>query len=179
MLKLLFPFLSLIYQTRRKGGKAMTKEDFSFRVQSKRKELYLMAFSVVRNVEDAKDAVSEAVATAWENLSRLKDESRFDAWLVKILYNVSKDMYDKNRQYADLKELSESFTSYADPGNIEFFDIISKCGLDGKTRQILILRFVYEYQLEEIAHGMGLPLSTVKTKYYRALKKLKNTEGIK
>ncbi len=51
----------------------MDKEEFARRVQDRRKDLYLAALSVVRNTEDAKDAVSEAVASAWENLNKLKD----------------------------------------------------------------------------------------------------------
>ncbi len=157
----------------------MDKEEFARRVQDRRKDLYLAALSVVRNTEDAKDAVSEAVASAWENLNKLKDEGKFDAWLLKILYNVSKDMYKKNRAFADLTEVETAFSDHADPGNVEFFDIISRSGFDKTTMRILTLRFVYEYSLEETAETMGTPLSTVKTKYYRALKRLSETEGLK
>ena len=151
----------------------MDKEEFARRVQDRRKDLYLAALSVVRNTEDAKDA------SAWENLNKLKDEGKFDAWLLKILYNVSKDMYKKNRAFADLTEVETAFSDHADPGNVEFFDIISRSGFDKTTMRILTLRFVYEYSLEETAETMGTPLSTVKTKYYRALKRLSETEGLK
>ena len=157
----------------------MDREEFAARVQDRRKDLYMAALSVVRNAEDAKDAVSEAVASAWENLHKLKDDTKFDAWLLKILYNVSKDMYKKNRAYADLTELSASFSAGADMGNVEFFDLISRCGFDKNTLRILTLRFVYDYSLDETAQCTGLPLSTVKTKYYRALKRLSETEGLK
>jgi len=155
------------------------KEEFARRVQDKRKDLYLAALSVVRNTEDAQDAVSEAVASAWENLHKLKDEKKFDAWLLKILYNVSKDMYKKSRVFADLSEASDAFVSYADIGNVEFFDLISRCGFDKTTMRILILRFVYDYSLDETADATGVLLSTVKTKYYRALKVLSESEGLK
>ena len=157
----------------------MNGEEFGMRVQAKRKELYLAALSVVRNAEDADDAVSEAVTAAWENLHKLKDDGKFDMWMLKILYNTAKDIYRKNRAYADIKELSEAFTYDPDIENIEFFDIICRCGFDGKTLKILILRFVYGYSLQEIAEGTGMSVSTVKTKYYRALKKLSMTEGLR
>ena len=157
----------------------MDKQEFARRVQDRRKDLYLAALSVVRNTEDAKDAVSEAVSSAWENLHRLKDDKKFDAWLLKILYNVSKDMYKKSRAFADLSELSDAFVSYSDIGNVEFFDLISRCGFDRTTMRILILRFVYNYSLDEAADAMGVLPSTVKTKYYRALKVLSEAEGLK
>ena len=157
----------------------MDRDEFGRRVQEKRKDLYIAALSVVRNTEDAKDAVSEAVASAWEKLHTLKDDSKFDGWLLKILYNVSKDMYKKSRRYEDLSELSDAFSYDADMGNIEFFDIISRCGFDRKTTTVLILRFVYGYTLEDAAKCSGIPLSTVKSKYYKALKRLSETEGLK
>lgn len=157
----------------------MDKQEFARRVQDRRKDLYIAALSVVRNTEDAKDAVSEAVASAWENLYRLRDDNKFDAWLLKILYNVSKDMYKKSRAYADLSELAGAFEYDADLENVEFFDIISRCGFDKKTVTILVLRFVYGYTLEDAAKCSGIPLSTLKSKYYKALKRLSETEGLK
>lgn len=157
----------------------MDKNEFSERVQARRKDLYLAALSVVRNTEDAKDAVSEAVANAWADLHKLKDETKFDAYLLKAVYNEAKDIYKKNRAYKDISELSEAFSSGSDMGNIEFFDIISRCGFDKYTQQILVMRFVYDYTLEQTAADMGISLSTVKTKYYRALKKLAAMEGIR
>ncbi|MBQ7698820.1 MAG: RNA polymerase sigma factor [Clostridia bacterium] len=157
----------------------MDKNEFSERVQARRKELFAAAFSVVRNTEDAKDAVSEAVASAWMNLAKLKDVTKFDAWLLKAVYNEAKDIYKKNRAYADINELSEAFSYGADMGNVEFFDVISRCGFDKTTHQILVMRFVYDYTLEQTAADMEIPLSTVKTKYYRALEKLSRTEGLR
>ena len=157
----------------------MDREEFTTRVEERRKDLYMAALSVVRNTEDARDAVSEAVLSAWENLHKLKDDAKFDAWLLKILYNVSKDMYKKNRAYADVSELSAAFVADADMGNVEFFDLICSSGFDKSTLNILTLRFVYDYSLEETAKCMRIPLSTVKTKYYRALKRLSETEGLR
>lgn len=157
----------------------MEKEEFSDRVQAKRKDLFAAAYSVVRNTEDAKDAVSEAVASVWANLHKLKDDSKFDAWLLKAVYNEAKDIYKRNRTASSIEELSEAFSYDADMGNVEFFDLLSRCGFDKKTHLILTMRFVYGCTLEEIAADADIPLSTVKTKYYRALKKLSRTEGLK
>lgn len=156
----------------------MDKNEFSERVQAKRKDLFAAALSVVRNTEDAKDAVSEAVASAWANLHKLKDDAKFDAWLLKAVYNEAKDLYKRNRAASGIEELSEAFSYDADMGNVEFFDVLSHGGFDKTTLMILTLRFVYGYTLEETAADAGIPLSTVKTKYYRALKKLSRTEGL-
>lgn len=49
-------------------------------------------------------------------------------------------------------------------------------GLSTEERTLLILRFFEERSLEEIADIMEMPLSTVKSKLYRSLTKMRNME---
>ena len=77
-----------------------------------------------------------------------------------------------------MKKFKDSFAYSPDNGSVEFFDLLSSARLDNKSRQIIILRFFYGYDLNQTAEMMGLPLSTVKTKYYRALDKFKKLPGI-
>ena len=65
----------------------MTKDAFSDAVRKSEKKLYISALSVVANTEDAADAVANAIAYAWEHLDQLRDESKFDAWLLRITYS--------------------------------------------------------------------------------------------
>lgn len=157
----------------------MTKEEFTEKVQANEKKLYLSALSVVRNTDDAYDAVASAVAYAWEKLSALRDESCFDAWLLKITYTEAKKIKKSSRTYEDINELSDAFSYEPQTQELEFLDILSRSGLDEKSNVILTLRFMYGYTLEMTAEQMKLPLSTVKTKYYRALDKLADKLGLK
>ncbi len=157
----------------------MTKEEFAASVTANEKKLYIAALSVVRNTEDAADAVASAVAHAWEKLDRLRDESRFDGWLLQITYNEAKKMRRHANEYVSLSDIEDSFAYSEDKSSIEFFDLLSSARLDGKSRQIIILRFFYGYDLPETAKMIGLPLSTVKTKYYRALDKIKKLPGLR
>ena len=150
----------------------MTKEEFTQRVKANEKKLRLSALSVVRNTEDAKDAVASAVAYAWEKLDDLRDEGSFDAWLLKITYTEAKKIKKSSREYEDISELTDAFSYEPETDDLEFLDILSRSGLDGKSNMILTLKFMYGYTLEMIADKMKIPLSTVKTKYYRALDKL-------
>ena len=151
----------------------MTKQEFVSAVTNNEKKLYVAAFSVVRNTEDARDAVAAAVARAWEKLGTLRDAEKFDGWLLKITYNEAKKLRRHANEYVSLDEIGDSFTYDADYGNIEFFDILSSARLDKKSGRIIILKFFYGYTLEEIAEITNTPLSNVTTKYYRALDKIK------
>ncbi len=168
--------LTLLSDIGRSDG--MTKEEFASKVSENDRKLYLYALSVVRNAEDAKDAVAGAVAYAWERLSELKDESKFDAWLLKITYREAIEIKRHNHPYEDVSELADAFSYAPDTGDMEFLDILSHAGLDEKTNRILTLKFMYMYTLEEIAEQTDTSLSSVKTKYYRALDKLARKLGL-
>ena len=162
--------ISLITKERTK----MTRDEFAASVTANEKKLYIAALSVVRNTEDAKDAVAAAVAHAWEKLDTLKDEAKFDGWLLRITYNEAKKLRRHSNEYVSLSEIGDSFSRDADDSSLQFFDLISSARLDGKSSRILMLRFFYGYNLAETAKLMDIPESTVKTKYYRALDKIRN-----
>ena len=153
----------------------MTKEEFASAVTKNEKKLYIAALSVVRNTEDARDAVAAAVANAWEKLDSLKDAEKFDGWLLKITYNEAKKMRRRSDEYVNLDDIKDAFIYDEDHSNIEFFDILSSARLDDKSGRIIMLKFFYGCTLEEIARITNTPLSNVTSKYYRALDKIKKT----
>ena len=156
----------------------MTKEAFSDAVRRSDKKLYMSALSVVANTEDAADAVANALAYAWEHLDQLRDDEKIDAWLLQITYSEAKMIRRKTRHYADIDELSEAFFYETDHSDIEFFDILTRARLDEKTHRIFILYFLYGYTLPEIAEMTGEKLNTVKARYYRALRKMADMDGL-
>ena len=88
----------------------MTEQEFVQRVKDQNKKLYLSALSVVKNAADAEDAVASAVAYAWEKLADLRDEDRFDGWLLKITYTEAKKIKKRSRAYSDITELADAFS---------------------------------------------------------------------
>ena len=157
----------------------MTDKEFVQRVKDQNKKLYLSALSVVKNAADAEDAVASAVAYAWEKLADLRDEDRFDGWLLKITYTEAKKIKKRSRAYSDITELADAFSYEPQTNDLEFFDMLSNSGLDQTSKLILTLKFMYGYTLEETAKTSNIPLSTVKSKYYRSLKKLARKLGMK
>lgn len=162
----------------KKPGETMTENEFVQRVKEQNKKLYLSALSVVKNTADAEDAVASAVAYAWEKLSSLRDESRFDAWLLKITYTEAKKIKKSRREYENVYELSDAFAYQPQTEELEFFDVLSSYGLDETSKLILTMKFVYGYTLPEIAKAAKLPLPNVKSKYYRSLDRLADKLGL-
>ena len=108
-----------------------------------------------------------------------RDESCFDAWLLKITYREAKNIKKKSHAYEDISELTDAFSYEPQTQDLEFFDILASSGLDQTSKLILTLKFMYGYTLEEISKTADLNLSTVKTKYYRSLDRLKKKLGYK
>ena len=63
----------------------MDKEAFSRQVTAMQTSLYRVAASYLRGEADRLDAVSEAIARAWEKRGTLRDERYFKTWMTRIL----------------------------------------------------------------------------------------------
>ena len=156
----------------------MTKDEFAAAVSGSEKKLYYAALSVTADTEDARDAVSDAVAYAWEHRDELRDDNKFDAWLLRITYSRAKMIRRKNKKHEDIADYENAFSYDDDTSGIEFFDILSRADLNDAERRILTLRFLYGYTLPEIANLTGKTEGQTKMKYYRALRKMADMKGL-
>ena len=59
-----------------------------------------VAYSVLRNREDAEDVAQEAFAKAYRSFSQLRDRDRFRAWLVRMTWRMALDRQRTNRRRA-------------------------------------------------------------------------------
>ena len=157
----------------------MTQQEFSSRLQTCRKRLFIAALSVTGNREDAEDAVSNAILRALKKYEGFTQTGKFDAWMLKITVNEAKRLRSRTRHYENIDELYDCFADDGGAeGNAAFFDMLSSAGLSGRCRDIFIMKFLYGYTLPEIAELTHRPLAAVKSEYYRGLEKLKKQEGI-
>ena len=61
--------------------------------------LYALARLILRDADLAEDAVQEALIHCWRELPRLRDPSRFDAWLNWLLVNAATDQHRRRRRF--------------------------------------------------------------------------------
>lgn len=80
-------------------------------------------------------------------------------------------MIRTRRNFESVDDTEDRLVSEDDYSKITLMSIISR--LDIKYREIIILRFLEDMQLNEIAEITGVNENTVKTRLYRALEKLK------
>lgn len=132
---------------------------------------YRFAFTYTKNRSDAEDVVNESVLKAISSIESLKNPVYIKQWFYKIISNTAVNMIRTRRNFESVDDTEDRLISEDDYSKITLMSIISR--LDIKYREIIILRFLEDMQLNEIAEITGVNENTVKTRLYRALEKLK------
>lgn len=134
--------------------------------------LYRMAVAITRSEPDARDAVQDASLNAWRELPRLRSPERFDSWLDQILVNACRSLMRRSRRVLvreiDLETAGAGVDAdlpgaASDPDATEV-DLIRRAfdRLDPGVRSLLVLHYVEERPLGEIARVLGSPVGTLK-----------------
>lgn len=135
------------------------------------KSLFLTAISYLHNTEDAKDAMQEAALSAYQSFGRLRDIEYFKTWMTRIVINKSIDFRKKQKYTVELTDNINAF--YDMPGSdMEILDAI--CRLDSELSVYISLRFYNGMTYGETAKVLKQPVSTVKYRTKKAIKRLKN-----
>ena len=83
------------------------KEWFCNKIEEYKYSLYRLSLSILKNEQDAQDAVSEAICSAYAKLDTLSDKEKFKPWMMRILTNASYDIYRKRKNICSLEETKE------------------------------------------------------------------------
>ena len=151
----------------------MTKEEIltQYLIENQAR-FYRMACSVLKNPNDAMDAVQTAVCRALERQDSLRNAGAVRSWFYRILINVCNDTL---RQRAKLIPLSEDLElCHEDPEPSDDSLARQVDALPPEIGIIIKLRFYEELTLKEIGQITGLNLNTVKSRLYTGLKKLRS-----
>ena len=134
---------------------------------------------ILRDAELARDAVQEALISAWRDLPGLRDPDRFDAWLQRILVHVCLDLIRRRKRRVVEVELlpidhatpHDVAASIADRQVIE--DALAR--LDPGHRAVVALHYLLGMPQPEIARALGIPRGTVKSRLHYALAAMRAT----
>lgn len=133
---------------------------------------YRLAYSYAKNESDALDIVQESAYKVLKDIKKLKDQSLLSTWIYRIVINTSIDFLRKRNNETvsiyDLEIPHEDQYQDNDPKEMIAF-------LNEEERTIVILKFFEDLKLEEIADALNMNVNTVKTRLYRALKKIRVT----
>ena len=131
---------------------------------------YRLAYSYMRNEDDALDVVQESAYRAIRDCGKVKNKDYLSTWIYRIVVNTALDLLRKKKKETLTEELPEIQVEdqYQET---ELRTILNQ--LDHKSKTIIILRYFEDLKLEDIADILGDNLNTVKARLYRSLKKLR------
>ena len=145
-----------------------------------------VAYSVLRNREDAEDVAQEAFAKAYRSFGQLRDRERFRAWLVRMTWRMALDRQRSNRrraareQRADVDPLVGHKKVEADlQVGLEVRQRAEHLwraidSLSEKLRVVIVLAGIEGHDIREVAALLELPEGTVKSRLFAARQQLKD-----
>lgn len=127
--------------------------------------MYKIARSILRNDEDAADAIQETILTCWEKLETLKVNHYFKTWMTRILINHCYTILERNRKVVYMEQPPEVQTEF-DSHEFEWQEALMR--LNEKYRLIVTLYYTQGFKTKEIAKILDIPDNTVRTRLARA-----------
>ena len=149
-------------------------------ISSYYKEMYAFVYKQTLDPELSLDLTQEIFIRVMKSIRNYDSKkASFRTWMYKLASNQLVDYYrSKSYTYTQVEQSIEDyeFEDHYDMAiSLEYKEDYEKINaivnkLDTKLQQILRLKLFGEYTLQEIASMETIPLSTVKTRYYTALK---------
>src|SRR5690348_102141 len=140
---------------------------------------FRVAYSVLRQREDAEDVAQEAFAKAYRNFRQLRDRTRFRAWLARMTWRLAIDRYRATNRRKALELNAESCE--AGPSSAEAIAVRERAErlwqaidmLPEKFRMVIVLASIEGHEVAEVASLLGIPKGTVKSRLFAARQRLK------
>ncbi|HYJ86582.1 MAG TPA: sigma-70 family RNA polymerase sigma factor [Pyrinomonadaceae bacterium] len=160
-------------------------EAFGEIVQRWERRIFALAFGMLGREEDARDATQETFLAAFRNLRAFRGEAKVSSWLHRIAVNqcITRQRRAKVRNESALETEEEknasSFASahYLPSRVVEGLERTAAVrravnSLPVDLRQVVVMKEFEELTFKEISDILDLPLSTVKSRLYTALRQL-------
>lgn len=152
--------------------------------------IYRTVRAILRDDDEAVDAMQEAYVNAFAHLGDFSGRARFSTWLTRIAVHEALARLRRRRRLEPLDDTDHQDASMASPspgpeqnasdGELRVFLEQAVDSLPEPFRATFVLRSIENLSVAETAEILGIPEETVKTRLYRARERLQNalTAGV-
>ena len=143
------------------------------------------AYLILRQKEEAEDAIQEAFVRAWDRLDTFDANRRFRPWLIMIVANEARDRLRRRHhlERLQLRAAADSARQSSHPAperdvvvREQMQDLLDTMArMDPTDQQILTYRYFLDLPTNEIADLINLPHGTVRSRISRARQRLRET----
>ena len=132
-------------------------------------KLFRLCLITLGNASDAEDAVQETFVKYLQKAPIFKDEEHKKAWLLTVATNQCRDMlrFKKRHPIVDMEEIREFTNEKTESGILDALMLLPE-----KYRVVLVLYYVEEYSIENIARMVGRTKSAIKMRLQKGRKLL-------
>jgi RNA polymerase sigma-70 factor (ECF subfamily) len=151
------------------------------------RRIYALAYGMLGREEEARDAAQETFIAAFRNLGGFRGEAKVSSWLHRIAVNqcITRQRRTRTRAESSLEAETEAggeqFAAPAERSPAHQAEGRERtaavrravAALPPDLREVIVLKEFEELTFQEIADALDVPLSTVKSRLYTALKQLR------
>ncbi len=158
------------------------KEAMSVLYKNYRDQVYKTAYLLTRNDALSDDITQESFIRVFSKLTLYNADYSFESWLYKVVLNVYRNMYRKDRlintflPFLDVDIPDKGITPSGKLEQNEQKEILSDIvkDLPNKIREVIILKYFVLLSQEEIADVLQIPIGTVKSRIHAGLDRIRN-----
>jgi RNA polymerase sigma-70 factor (ECF subfamily) len=129
------------------------------------------ASAILGSEADAHDVVQEAFVATWRHLPKLRDRTRFDAWLNKMIVNRCRDVLRRRRRTREVNldgalDLRSQDSTGAAAGMAALNSAFDRLSVD--QRHLLVMHHLHRVPVADLARELGIPDGTTKWRLHAA-----------
>ncbi len=167
---------------------------FEILVKNHQKKMFNIAFRITGSMEDASEVIQDAFVSAYKNLKRFEERSRFSTWIYAITVNTARNRLTQIRARSrhetdsldDPSSVDEKMTKWQpasdDPSALDTLikrdqqKSVQEClnRLEQDFREVIVLRDIQGFSYEEISVMLSIAAGTVKSRIFRAREAIKD-----
>ena len=154
------------------------EQAFDEEIEASCRLAFRVAYSVLRNREDAEEVAQEAMLKARRKLRTLRQRERFRSWLVRIVWRLAIDRQRADRRRERREQVEPTALEEPSPEDLATSGELSQHlwraidELPEIHRKVLILAAIEEHDMQSVARLLNLPAGAVKSRLHKARERL-------
>ncbi|KAB8136743.1 sigma-70 family RNA polymerase sigma factor [Gracilibacillus oryzae] len=144
-------------------------------IMKKQDEYYRLAFSYMKNKDDALDMMEDMIVILYEKIHTLKNRDSFYSWSKTILVRCCYDAFRKRKKTISIEDNELEFASSGnavDQKNTQLDLDHLLAQLNPQQAEMIRLKYLHDLDLKTIGTMTNTSIGTVKSRIYYGLKKL-------
>jgi RNA polymerase sigma-70 factor (ECF subfamily) len=133
------------------------------------RRVYNLAYRMLGNSEDARDATQDAFLSCFRHLSTFRGDSAFGTWLHRIAVNACYDALRRRRETLSLDDrpTEPAQRDHADQTASAIDIQRALLAVPPDFRVVVVMHEIQDMPIEDVAAILGLPAGTVKSRLHR------------